>query len=485
MSASTPLISNSDFLPNDILFSDTSGKLLYENKPCHLQISLQSVSVQGIRDKDKLNFLLQMKDICGIQYQTTKKSRKYQITIYTYPIKPNSCTFHQPKDGVLRISKHYLFQCSEELLCQQIESLLITLIHQQPVRKDPQTQSILPPQTTKHYLVFINPVGGKRIAMKLWRQKIETFLQQSHSTYQLIVTQYANHAKEYVLSHTNLLQYYAIMVIGGDGLIFEIVNGIAERSDGEMILSKLPIAAIPGGSGNGLAKSIAFESNEAGDVLNTMFIALKGSPSPIDMSLVTTKSGHQYRSFLSLTWGLISDIDINSEFLRCLGESRLYLTAVYYIIRRRFYNGIIKLKLVNSVLPQTERFQSIPINQAQPQDTYDNDWLVIQGSILLFFVINTTHVASSFYSGPGITMNNQVMTIYVVQAISRVQMLQVLLSADEGGLMGSDCVRVFQCTEYILEPLSKDGIFSLDGEVIEYGPINGKILPHAGCILKL
>ena len=63
---------------------------------------------------------------------------------------------------------------------------------------------------------------------------------------------------------------------------------------------------------------------------------------------MTTKDGKSHISFLSLAWGLVSDVDILSESMRYLGESRLYVAAVYFMIRRRYYNGRLRMKLVSS-----------------------------------------------------------------------------------------------------------------------------------------
>lgn len=45
--------------------------------------------------------------------------------------------------------------------------------------------------------------------------------------------------------------------IAGDGILFEVLNGIFERLDWKLVLNELPLGIIPCGSGNGLAKAIA------------------------------------------------------------------------------------------------------------------------------------------------------------------------------------------------------------------------------------
>ena len=47
--------------------------------------------------------------------------------------------------------------------------------------------------------------------------------------------------------------------------------------------------------------------------------------------------------FLSLTWAIISDIDINSEVIRCIGSARFTLWAIYRAAFERTYEGNLKL----------------------------------------------------------------------------------------------------------------------------------------------
>ena len=48
--------------------------------------------------------------------------------------------------------------------------------------------------------------------------------------------------------------------------------------------------------------------------------------------------------FLSLTWAIIADIDINSEVLRWMGDIRLRLWGVYRLLFVRTYAGSLELQ---------------------------------------------------------------------------------------------------------------------------------------------
>ena len=53
-------------------------------------------------------------------------------------------------------------------------------------------------------------------------------------------------------------KYSGLIIISGDGLVHEVVNGLAQRPDWDEI-SKIPFGIIPGGSGNALNCSILYQ----------------------------------------------------------------------------------------------------------------------------------------------------------------------------------------------------------------------------------
>lgn len=76
---------------------------------------------------------------------------------------------------------------------------------------------------------------------------------------------------------------------------------------------------------------------------------VKGRMAPLDlMKIETPKHGPLY-SFLTVGWGLMSDIDIESERLRAIGEIRFTLWAFWRVASLRIYTGRI------SYLPVTQR----------------------------------------------------------------------------------------------------------------------------------
>lgn len=59
-------------------------------------------------------------------------------------------------------------------------------------------------------------------------------------------------------------------------------------------------------------------------------------------------------------------------------------------------------------------------------------------------------------------------------------MCKWLLSLDsQGSHMESDLTEVIECEAWRLEPMSEGSYNNLDGEVVQSGPIQGKVLPSA------
>jgi sphingosine kinase len=70
--------------------------------------------------------------------------------------------------------------------------------------------------------------------------------------------------------------YDSIVTVSGDGLIFEVVNGFLHRSDWLDFKPRITIGCIPGGTGNGLVKSLLSHVNEEYGVLEAAYRVAKG-----------------------------------------------------------------------------------------------------------------------------------------------------------------------------------------------------------------
>lgn len=83
--------------------------------------------------------------------------------------------------------------------------------------------------------IIINPHGGNGTAMEIYNQIACPLLQSSGIKTKLEITSYSGHAYTMGLNH-NPINYEGVILVGGDGLINEFVNGIMARKDAMIIL---------------------------------------------------------------------------------------------------------------------------------------------------------------------------------------------------------------------------------------------------------
>jgi sphingosine kinase len=164
-------------------------------------------------------------------------------------------------------------------------------------------------------LVFLNPFSNAGRAARVWRSAIN-ILDKAYINRVFIETERAGHAYNF-MSTEDLDEYDGVVSVSGDGLLHEIINGILNRKDKYYLKRKIPIGIIPGGSADGLSKSLMEKSEEKMGLEQSCLLIIKGQTRLMDITkLVLAGRPKPVYSFLSVTWGLVADIDLESERIR-------------------------------------------------------------------------------------------------------------------------------------------------------------------------
>ncbi|ODM99925.1 Sphingosine kinase 1 [Orchesella cincta] len=193
----------------------------------------------------------------------------------------------------------------------------------------------------RQLLVIVNPVSGQGKGENLYKDQISPVFEDCGISVNVITTEYSGHAAKFI-SAADLKKFDGIVAVGGDGLVNEVVNGLRTRSDSQQALH-LPLGVVATGSGNGLARSIASYYGESqgyrnNPVLYSALAVARGCVSPVNLAEVSL-DGRTSFSFLSVGWGLLSDIDIESEVLRAVGEVRFVIWSFVRLAKFRRYNA--------------------------------------------------------------------------------------------------------------------------------------------------
>ena len=292
-------------------------------------------------------------------------------------------------------------------------------------------------------LVIINPISGRGKALNNFN-KIKHKLA-SIFDLDIFISEYSGHVNDYF--STEVILHDKIISVGGDGLLFEIINNIINHD----ARKDIPIGVIPSGSGNGFFQSIVHENDEKFNLDNSISIIKKNNTSKCDVMKVDFNNTTKY-GCLAISWGIISELDIKTEWLRCLGSLRFDLGGVWNIIKKPQFTGTLKYL-----------------------DEKTNEEIIETGKFAYLWACNTSHSSYNILSSPYSNMNDGYMYIsYVKYPISRFQLVRILLGFASGKFIRNRFVKYIKTKQFSLN--IKNGLLTLDGELLKTEAISVNIM---------
>ncbi|KAG7504504.1 sphingosine kinase 1-like [Solea senegalensis] len=398
----------------------------------------------------------------------------------------------------------------------------------------------------RRVMILVNPHSGRGQALQLFTAHIEGMLTEAAVPYSLIITEHQNHARELVRK-ADLSQWDALVIMSGDGLLFEVINGLMEREDWQEAI-QTPLGILPGGSGNALAASVHHYSQSPPAwneelLLSCGFMLCKGLVGSLDLVSIHLSSQQRLFSFLSLAWGFVADVDIESEKYRHVGAIRFLMGTLVRLYSLKVYQG----KLAYLAVKETPKPQKGTITASHPPSTPQHpslcsslpcqliptspnqnhhrnhsttnsnpitsvittkgtetqgdaktktlvdsllpgldqpvpeSWTVVkEEDFVLVLAIYQSHLAEDLWTAPGAMADDGFIHLfYVTAGISRPALLRLFLAMEKGSHLACGCPHlVYKKVKALrLEPISPQGVISVDGEMVEYGPVQAQIHP--------
>nr|GEW59425.1 sphingosine kinase 2-like isoform X1 [Tanacetum cinerariifolium] len=308
----------------------------------------------------------------------------------------------------------------------------------------------------KKLYVFVNPYGGKKSASKIFSNDVKPFLEDANIEFTMQETKYQLHAKE-VSRSLDLTKYDGIVCVSGDGILVEVVNGLLEREDWAAAL-KTPLGAIPAGTGNGMIKSLLDSVGEPCTPANAILAVIRGHKRSLDVATIW-QGETVFFSVLMLAWGLISDIDIESEKYRWMGSARIEFYAFQRILRLRKYNGSIWF-----------------VPAPGSEDVGENaNWRKLNGPFVSVWLHNVPWGAENTLAAPDAKFEDGYLDLIVMRECPKLALISLMSKLNDGGHVKSPYVVYIKVKAVILEPGTrtdksmKEGIIDSDGEVLARG----------------
>ncbi|CAF0958943.1 unnamed protein product [Rotaria sordida] len=362
----------------------------------------------------------------------------------------------------------------------------------------------------KRALVFVNPAGGAGKAYRLVMEHVAGIWSEAEFNYHIVITEYAGHAREYVKT-IELNEWSGIILASGDGLIYEVINGLFNRKDWQEALT-LPIGHLPCGSGNAFITNIIRHSKQPIETSMEKFLVQSAiliathQVIPFDMAVIDTCDGQRIFSFLSVAWGIMADVDYESEkyrflvFIILLGETRFTVEAVKRILRPRIYNGYIDYLPYNVTddTVQTNQITSntttnglsehlLPLNEPISIDPTTSKWRRIDGPFAHVLITSKAALSRGSISTPQSTLTDGYLTLQFIRIHGsiRLNLAKAFTKLSDGKHFSYDFVEWMPIRAFRIVPSETNGNMMIDGEKVPYGPIQGEVLPSiARCMGK-
>ncbi|KAF8550294.1 hypothetical protein OG21DRAFT_1468925 [Imleria badia] len=347
--------------------------------------------------------------------------------------------------------------------------------------------------------VLINPHGGPGKARKIFAQKVEPILRAAGCTLDVTLTTRSGHAIE--IAQNMELTYDALVVVSGDGLIHEVMNGLAKHATPEKAFC-IPIAPIPAGSGNGLSLNI-LGLYDGLDPCAAALNVLKGRPMKVD--LFSFIQGNQKRiSFMSQTIGLMADVDIETEHLRWMGDLRFVWGYLRGVVTRKTCKMELSMKVVEQDKSQMvdalyARRRSaakgvppaLPASDITPSDDKQvngtdspENWVVFEKPILWMVAGKGPYVSRSLMQFPVSHPDDGLIDISVQEVVGRRFLLDGMEGAEAGRSYWFSSNRYYKASAYRAKPLTASGALMVDGEAFPFEEFQIEVLHRLGTLLS-
>jgi sphingosine kinase len=111
-------------------------------------------------------------------------------------------------------------------------------------------------------------------------------------------------------------------------------------------------------------------------------------------------------------------------------------------------------------------------------------WETVEDDFVLVYSSYQTHISSDCFFAPQAKLDDGVIWLLFMRGdVSRGQILQFLTCLDSGTHVSLPFVTMVPVKVFRLEPLSREGRVTVDGELIECGPVQAEVMPSIARVM--
>ena len=287
-----------------------------------------------------------------------------------------------------------------------------------------------PCREPRKLLIIFNPNAGSGRSRQ-YLLLIEAYCKAMAIEYQIKHSKHSGHAQS-IVKHSDLSQFVGVIAAGGDGTLFEVVNGLMHHK----AENRPPLGVIPVGTGNAFARELGLLPT---DWKAGIDIIIKQNIKTIDLGHAKmADDGFYFINIIGM--GFVVDAGKTTQKIKNIGKSSYTLATLWQTIKLKKYP--IKLTLTDAN------------NQIE---TIDQDLVFVE-------VANSRYTGTSFLMAPEAKIDDGLLDVVILKNISRIKILRLFPTIYSGKHINYPEVTTRQVKSITIEtqqamPLMPDGEF--------------------------
>ncbi len=286
-------------------------------------------------------------------------------------------------------------------------------------------------------LLIYNPKAAHGRAKKILPEVESEFVKRGIN-FDLRLTDYPEHATA-IVKETDLKAYDGLVAAGGDGTLFEVVNGLMKNRG-----SRIPLGVLPVGTGNAFARDIFQDTSQWREAIDAI---ARNAPRKVDVGKFTSH-GEEYYYLNILGLGFVADVGDTARKLKALGN----ISYTYGVLYQTLFLHAHALKIeIDGKLLEREN---------------------------IFVEISNTRYTSNFLMAPAAKIDDGLLDVTLLGKLTRRRLLQAFPKIFTGEHVHLPEIETFQAKQIRIET-DPPKILTPDGELLGITPVEVECLHQA------
>ncbi len=252
-------------------------------------------------------------------------------------------------------------------------------------------------------------------------------------------TAHPGHGKELV-ADAELSGFDGLVAAGGDGTVFEVLNGLYAHPRSE----RIPLGLLPIGTGNAFARELGLQSGAWSDAID---ILMQGHTRQVDVASV--KSADKSYYFLNIVlMGFSVAASLTGQQLKFLGETSYTLATLWQVLKLKSY----------------------PLRM-------EIDGKVVRSDNIFVAISNSRFVGTNFLIAPEAIIDDGLLDVTILGKLKRSRLLRLFPTIYSGRHVEQKEISTHKATSIkICSPEAM--LLGPDGEFCGHSPADIRCLPR-------